>query len=75
MKKLESLNSSLFEKFEGKKVNNLALCTGGTQICTKNSKGNDCIDTATRGGYFCPSLKIWNADYGQAAVAPNESND
>ncbi len=34
MKKLENLNNSLFEKFKSKKLNNLALFTGGTVIAT-----------------------------------------
>ncbi len=40
MKKLESLNNSLYEKFENKRVNNLALITGGS-IATQNSGGSD----------------------------------
>ncbi|MCC6448274.1 MAG: hypothetical protein IT215_06280 [Chitinophagaceae bacterium] len=34
MKKLENLNNPLFEKFKSKKINNLALFTGGTVIAT-----------------------------------------
>ncbi len=38
MKKLESLNNSLFEKFENNKINNLAMClSGGTIYNTQSS--------------------------------------
>ncbi len=35
MKRLESLNNPLYEKFENKKVNNLAFCMGGIMLATK----------------------------------------
>ncbi len=38
MKKLESLNNSLFEKFESKKVHNLAALTGGVVKATVSTK-------------------------------------
>lgn len=54
MKKLESLNNSLFEKFEKHKVNNLALCLGGDVIATTTQLGNGKDgydkDTAFKGG-------------------------
>jgi hypothetical protein len=34
MKILESLNNSLFEKFESKRVNNLVAITGGKTVAT-----------------------------------------
>ena len=47
MKKLESLNNSLFEKFESKKISNIAAITGGTTfstcttVTTSNPGGTD----------------------------------
>jgi hypothetical protein len=52
MKKLESINKSLFEKFENNRISNLGLCLGGTVIATTTQLGNgkDGYDTETRQG-------------------------
>ena len=51
MKKLESLNNSLFEKFENNKVNNLALCFGGEKKPTYHGGvANDSYDLETNNG-------------------------
>jgi hypothetical protein len=52
MKKLVSLNNSLFEKFEKNRVHNLAQCFGGEVKPTTTSLGNgkDGYDLATTNG-------------------------
>lgn len=64
MKKLESLNNSLFEKFENNKVNNLALCLGGDMV-TKNSAGADTFvqGGTTRDKMYMPNGSIYSGDY------------
>jgi hypothetical protein len=53
MKKAENLNSSLFQKFEGDRINNLARCMGGTRYTTydkETHKAVDCADTGSHTG-------------------------
>ena len=50
MKKAESLNSGLFQKFEGDRITNLALCIGGTRYTTYDKETHtavDCADTSS----------------------------
>jgi hypothetical protein len=54
MKKAESLNSGLFQKFGGDRINNLALCMGGQRMTTydKNTcQAVDCADTGSSDGH------------------------
>jgi hypothetical protein len=44
MKKLERLDNSLFEKFETKKIKNLALCIGGLEHWQTTHGGGDCFE-------------------------------
>jgi hypothetical protein len=67
MKKLESLKNSLFQKLENHKINNLAICLGGTPVPTQtqiNQSGKDAYDVSTghAGGsaiYFEPGTPTW----------------
>jgi hypothetical protein len=53
MKKLESLNNSLFEKFENNKINNLVMCVGGQAYATTANAAfpkGDTMETTTHDG-------------------------
>lgn len=71
MKKLESLNNSLFEKFESKKVNNLAALTGGVvkaTVCNKTTANPNGTDEFTPSDGIGKGTRAVQMDFGNGLV-------